>query len=82
MTAEKINAAAWLAAAKDIKAKCDPVPKGFFTVPQIAEALGKAESTARALVYDLVCQGRCEKKIFRIESHARGAYPVPHYRLK
>jgi hypothetical protein len=59
----------------------DAVPPGWHTLAAIALELGKAESTVGSQLRRAVRDGRAEMQRFRIAT-ARGAYPVPHYRLK
>jgi hypothetical protein len=80
LTAEQIEASAW-AAALVSPVTPDTVPPGWHTLAAIAVELGKAESTVGAQLRRAVRDGRAEMQKFRIAT-ARGAYPVPHYRLK
>jgi hypothetical protein len=80
LTAEQIEASAW-AAALATPIIPDEVPPGWHTLAAIAIELGKAESTIGTQLRRAVRDGRAEVQKFRIAT-ARGAYPVPHYRLK
>jgi hypothetical protein len=59
----------------------DIVPPGWLTTKQLCKKLGKAGPTMGALLCRAVAEGRCEKKLFRIQS-GQVNRPVPHYRLK
>lgn len=59
----------------------DEVPPGWMTTAQIAAMLNKGHGTTGAQLSRAVREGRAEVKRFRIQT-PRGAYPVPHYRLK
>jgi hypothetical protein len=80
MTAEKLNAAAWMAALQPCETP-DEVPEGFFTVSQLASQLSKSESHMGKLVGDAVLHDRCERINLRITRNGR-LRVVPHYKLK
>jgi hypothetical protein len=71
--------AAWCAAL--VPDTVDKVPVGWMTVNSLSEKLGKSRNTVSAQISAAVREGRAEVQKFRILT-ARGAYPVPHYRLK
>lgn len=59
----------------------DEVPPGWHTAKQIAAATGKAHSTTGAQLCRAVSEGRCERKLFRVQTGDM-VRPVPHYKLK
>jgi hypothetical protein len=71
--------AAWCAAL--VPDNVDKVPAGWMTCAELADKLGKTKDTVSGQLSVAVRAGRAEMKRFRIFTN-RGAYPVPHYRLK
>lgn len=79
LTAEQIEAAAW--AAVLTPANVDEVPSGWLCATDLAAKLNKSRHTVANQFAAAVREGRAEMTKFRVLT-ARGAYPVPHYRLK
>ena len=71
--------AAWCAAL--VPDNVDKVPAGWMTCAELADKLGKTKDTVSGQLSVAVRAGRAEMKRFRILTN-RGAYPVPHYKLK
>lgn len=71
--------AAWCAAL--VPNEVDEIPEGWFTAIELGKMLGKDRSTITALMQTALREGRAEVRKFRVMT-GRGAYPVPHYRLK
>jgi hypothetical protein len=80
VTAEQLEASAWAAALATPVIE-DTVPPGWLTSRQLAEKLGKGESTISRLLLLAVKEGRAIKQDFRLSTGA-GVRPVPHYCLK
>jgi len=59
----------------------DEVPDGWLTAIDLAAKLSKSRDTVSNQLTCAVKAGRAEIKKFRVMTN-RGAYPVPHYRLK
>ena len=59
----------------------DNVPDGWLSATDLAEKLNKSRHTIANQLAAAVREGRAEMQKFRVLT-ARGAYPVPHYRLK
>ena len=79
VTAEDLVASAWAAAL--VPADVDKVPPGWLTCAELADKLGKTKDTVSGQLSVAVKAGRAEVQKFRVMTN-RGAYPVPHYRLK
>ena len=58
----------------------DTVPPGWFTTTQLCEKLGKPRGSMGRMLVNAVEQGRCERKMFRVNVGAF-ARSTPHYRL-
>lgn len=71
--------AAWCAAL--VPNEVDIIPEGWFSAADLAERLKKSRDTISGQISSAVREGRAEMKKFRVMT-GRGAYPVPHYRLK
>ncbi len=80
VTAEQLTASAWEAALKP-QMITDTVPPGWFTAAQLCEKLGKPRGSMGRMLVNAVEQGRCERKMFRVNVGAF-ARSTPHYRLK
>lgn len=63
--------------------QCDKVPRGWMTMEQIAESMGKSPHTVRQQVAAMRRKrpNAIEVRRFRIQAGDR-IYPVPHYKLK
>ena len=59
----------------------EEVPKGWFTVAQLAQKWGKAECTTGERIRRLFNEGKVERKNFTVQLEQR-VRPVPHYKLK
>ena len=71
--------AAWCAAL--VPNEVDKVPDGWFSAADLADRLKKSRDTISGQISTAVREGRAEMQKFRVMT-TRGAYPVPHYRLK
>ena len=71
--------ARWCAAL--VPNEVDEIPDGWFSAADLANRLKKNRDTISGQISTAVREGRAEVKKFRVMT-GRGAYPVPHYRLK
>lgn len=71
--------AKWCAAL--VPNEVDDVPAGWLSATELSDRLGKSRSVVAEQLSAAVRAGRAEVKKFRVMT-PRGAYPVPHYRLK
>ena len=71
--------AAWCSAL--VPNAVDKVPPGWLTALDLAAKIGKSRDTVSNQLTRAVRDGRAEVRKFRVLT-PRGAYPVPHYRLK
>ena len=67
---------------KQKRMTAEVAPDGWFTLKQLAEEERCAESTMRDRIRAALRDGTVEKKVFKVESGAKSAYPTAHYRLK
>lgn len=73
----------WRAAMEQAKAaSVQTVPKGWITMRQYKELIGKSISGAQAEMQLLVSTGQAESKKFLVIFDALGIRSIPHYRLK
>lgn len=63
------------------KAKADKIPKGFKTVQEIAEEMGKSRRRASEVASQLAFMGTAEKRDFKILV-GKTLRSVTHYRLR
>jgi hypothetical protein len=63
---------------KAAQVKPEPVPRGFKTSRQWADAEGISPPHARRLIEQLCVEGKWEMRRYRVRS-ARGIYPAAHY---
>lgn len=63
---------------KAAQLKPEPVPRGFKTSRQWAEAEGISPPHARRLIVQLIADGKWEMRRYRLRSGG-GLYPVAHY---
>lgn len=54
--------------------------KGFLTADEWEKVSGRAPSTTRGWLIDLIRAGKMEKRYYRIKSGDR-IMPIPHYKL-
>ena len=79
ITKPDADLAKWCAAL--VPDNVDEVPAGWLCVTDLAAKLNKSRHTVAAQLAAAVREGRAEMQKFRVLT-GRGAYPVPHYRLK
>ena len=78
LTTPDADLAKWCAAL--VPDNVDEVPSGWLCATDLAAKLNKSRHTVANQLATAVREGRAEMQKFRILT-ARGAYPVPHYRL-
>lgn len=78
-TTKDPDLARWCAAL--VPNEVDEIPEGWFSASDLADRLKKSRDTISGQISTAVREGRAEVKKFRVMT-GRGAYPVPHYRLK
>lgn len=72
----------WAAVTEAGKTRPDPIPAGWFTVNQYAQAIGRSNKRASELLRLGIENGRIESRKFYIETRGRSVFPVPHYKIK
>jgi hypothetical protein len=73
--------ARWCAALSAPSTLPDIVPKGWFTIAQISDKLGRSSCNTQQRMRVMLKDGRAEQQTFRIAT-GKQVRPVPHYRLK
>lgn len=59
----------------------DPVPKGWFTVEQFRDEIGKAPRTTATILAKMLKNKVVERRKFRVFNESHGCiYPTVHYR--